>query len=388
MNSAYVVGALRTPIVRAGKHYARLGAEQLLGQVINALLERTGIQPEQVDHVFAGNAAGPGGNIARVAALASALPQSTGATSLDAQCASSLEAIAAGARMIRCGEANVVIAGGVESVSTAPWRMEKQQDQLTTPRVYSRARFTPAPDEDPDMGVAAENIATRYGISRERQDAFALRSHERAVAAAQSGAFAAELVPMQTAAGLVQQDTCPRPGLTTRKLAALKPAFVTGGTVSAGNSCPINDGAAAVLLVSDAVLQKLEPEFALRYLASGTGACDPEVLGMAASPAYQKLQQVLGEPAVNDDSLIEFNEAFAVQALACLDELGLDERRVNQQGGALALGHPYGASGAVLVTRLFHQARAAALPGQRQVALMAAAGGTGTAVAFETALRR
>lgn len=384
MSDAFIIHALRTPIVRAGKEFARANAEHLLGPVFDALLQHSGILPADVDHVFVGNAAGPGGNIARVCALASNLPDTLGATTLDAQCASGLEAIAAAARMIRCSEADVVLAGGVESVSTAPWRVEKQSSVITPPRLYSRARFTPHPNADPDMGTAAENIASRFGVSRERQDAFALQSHQRAVAAQAEGGFVSEIVPIQSSGQLVKSDTCPRPMLTARKLAALKPAFVEGGSVTAGNSCPINDGASAVLLVSDRVRERLKPHFALRYLGSASAGCDPEILGMAATGAYQKLIKLLGTENTGHRPLIEFNEAFAVQALACLDELGIPTTDVNRQGGALALGHPYGASGAVLLTRLFAQARDAQLPGQRVLALMAAAGGTGSAIGFES----
>ena len=384
MNNAYVIGALRTPIVRAGKEYARISADQLIAPVLSALVERAGIAPHDVDHVFLGNAAGPGGNIARVATLASTLPSSVGATSLDAQCASGLEAISAGARMIRCGEADIVIAGGVESVTTAPWRVEKQASALTPPRMYSRARFTPEPDADPDMGVAAENIATRFKVSRERQDAFALQSHRRAVAAKYSGLFDDELLPVNTPTGPISEDTCPRLSLDARKLAALKPAFMSNGSVTAGNSCPINDGAAAVLMVGEKVMNALNPPFALRYLATASGACDPEILGMAAVPAYQKLTRLLQDTEPADARLIEFNEAFAVQALACLDALGIDPAMANRDGGALALGHPYGASGAILTTRLFWQAQKQGLEAQRAYALMAAAGGTGSAIAFES----
>jgi len=384
MTDAFIINALRTPIVRAGKEYARTTAERLLAPVFDALLQCSPIAPASVDHVFAGNAAGPGGNIARVAALASKLPSSVGATSLDAQCASALEAIAAGARMISCGEADVVLAGGVESVSTAPWRVEKQTSMIAPPKLYSRARFTPRPDPDPDMGTAAENIAQRFVVTRERQDAFALQSHQRAVQAQAAGIFRDEVVPIQTASSLVEADTCPRPTLSASKLAALKPAFAEGGSVTAGNSCPINDGASAVLLVSERVLEQIQPDFALRYLGSSSAGCDPEVLGMAATPAYQKLIKLLGAETQEHSPLIEFNEAFAVQALACLDELGIATDTVNREGGALALGHPYGASGAVLLTRLFSQARRKKLPGQRSIALMAAAGGTGSAIGFES----
>jgi len=385
MTNAYVISALRTPIVSAGKEFSRIGADSLLAAVIDELVASSGITPGRVDHVFAGNAAGPGGNIARVATLASSLPHSVPATSIDAQCASALEAIAAGARMIRSGEAEIVIAGGVESVSTAPWRMEKNTNPMSIPRVYSRARFTPSPSSDPDMGIAAENIATRYSISRERQDAFALRSHQRAVSAAASGKFSQEIIKLSSSGSQVDKDSCPRTNLSMEKLAALRPAFVADGSVTAGNSCPINDGAAAVLLVSECVLNELNPEFSLKYLGAGSGASDPELLGMAAAPAFSKLTTLLSpHVAPGPESLIEFNEAFAAQALACLDELGIPEEQVNKDGGALALGHPYGASGAILVTRLFWQAAAKKQRGQLAFSLMAAAGGTGSALAFES----
>lgn len=384
MKEALIIAARRTPVVRSNKEFSQLGAEQLLGTVFDALLDQTGLAPHAVDHVFAGNAAGPGGNIARVATQASRLSQTVPATTLDAQCASALEAIAAGARMVQCGEARAVIAGGVESVSTAPWRMEKHTAPGSVPRIYSRARFTPHPHADPEMGVAAENIATQYQVSRIAQDEFALRSHQRAVQAQQDHVFDQEIVQIQTAAGLVSQDTCPRTGLNSKKLAALRPAFVPQGTVTAGNSCPINDGAAAVLIVDAQYFEELNVDFALRYLATGSGACDPEILGMAAVPAYRKLEQLLGHQRVSAASLIEFNEAFAVQALACLQELGINPEKVNRQGGALALGHPYGASGAILATRLFSQAQANAGSAELCLALMAAAGGTGSAMAFES----
>ncbi|UYQ76204.1 thiolase family protein [Glutamicibacter sp. JL.03c] len=386
MNNAYVIDALRTPIVRAGKEYARISADKLIAPVLTALVERKGIAPHKVDHVFLGNAAGPGGNIARVATLASTLPSSVSATSVDAQCTSGLEAISAGARMIRCGEADIVIAGGVESVTTAPWRVEKQASAMTPPRMYSRARFTPEPEPDPDMGVAAENIAKRFEVSRARQDSFALQSHRRAVDAKNSGLYKDELLPVSTPTGLISEDTCPRASIDERKLAALKPAFVSNGSVTAGNSCPINDGAAAVLMVSEEVLHAVNPPFALRYLATATGACAPEILGMAAVPAYEKLAKMLQDTDSAHTHLVEFNEAFAVQALACLEVLGIDPTEVNRDGGALALGHPYGASGAILTTRLFWQAQKLRLDGQRAFALMAAAGGTGSAIAFESVL--
>lgn len=234
------------------------------------------------------------------------------------------------------------------------------------------------------MGVAAENIATEFNVSRSAQDEFALRSHQRAVQAQQTGRFDREIVGVQTATGVITSDACPRTGLNERKLAALRPAFVSGGTVTAGNSCPVNDGAAAVLIVDAEYFEQIGTDFALRYVATGSGACDPQILGMAAVPAYRKLEQLLGRDRLIQAALIEFNEAFAVQALACLAQLGIDPEDVNCEGGALALGHPYGASGAILATRLFWQAKENMVGDELCLALMAAAGGTGTAMAFES----
>lgn len=383
MKPVYLIEARRTAITRAGKEFSEIGAERLAAAAINAVLAGSSISPIAVDHVVLGNAAGPGGNIARVSVLASELPRSTPASSIDAQCASGLDALASAARMIAVGEAQAVIAGGTESSSTAPWRVTRPRDPMEPARQYSRARFTPAPAPDPEMGLAAENIARRSKISRERQDDFALQSHQRALAALKDGAFDAELVPVQSAQGLIDRDRCPRANLTKEKLAALRPVFSTNGTVTAGNCCPINDGAAAVLLVGQEMLEQLQPRFALRYLGTGYGACDPQVLGMAAVPAYQRLAKLCPGFFDSTPSLIEFNEAFAVQALACLDELGIDPSAVNLEGGAIALGHPYGASGAILATRLFWQAKRAGLHQQPVVALMAAAGGVGTALGFE-----
>lgn len=383
MNPVYLVAARRTPVMRAGKQFLDVGAERLAALAIDAVLEDSGISIPDIDHVFLGNAAGPGGNIARVSVLASQLPDSVPATSLDAQCASGLDAIATAARMIASGEAHAVIAGGTESSSTAPWRLTRPNDPMEPVRRYSRARFTPAPDPDPDMGQAAENIAERYGISRERQDLFALQSHHRALAAQQSGIFDNELVPVQTIRGLYAADGCPRKNLTAEKLAALRPVFRAAGTVTAGNCCPINDGAAAVLLVGHEMLRSLSPGYALRYLGAAHGGYDPQLLGMAAVPAYRRLARLRPDHFRHTPRLVEFNEAFAVQALACLDELGIVPGDVNRDGGAIALGHPYGASGAILATRLYWQARQQRLHGQSVVALMAAAGGTGTAVGFE-----
>lgn len=361
MTRAFIIAATRTPVGRAGGALHRVSEHQLVAPLIDSLLHQTGLHPDQVDEVILGNAAGPGGNIARVSALAAGLPESVPGTSVDQQCSSALAAIDYAASRIKLGQAGCVIAGGVESVSTAPWRLSHPQGKTGMPQVYNRARFTPAPMNDPDMGVAAENVARTYHISRQAQDEYALTSHQRACAAADAGVFTPQITPIHTPDGIVDRDECPRPGLTLDKLARLKPAFVPGGTVTAGNSCPINDGAAVVMVVSAEVVATLGATRTLEYVDHATGAVDPELLGMAAVPACRRLlarHPELGmseAAALSNIAVIEFNEAFASQTLASLNELSIDPARVNVHGGALALGHPYGASGAILMTHMFHQ---------------------------------
>ncbi|GIF06978.1 thiolase family protein [Actinoplanes siamensis] len=386
LTEAVLIAARRTPVGRAGGTFDGISADRLLAPVIRACLRDARIEPHQVEQVVIGNAAGPGGNIARVGALAAGLPVTVPATSIDQQCSSALEAVNFAARLVQTGAARVVVAGGVESVSTAPWRQTRPRNRLETPRLYTRARFTPEGMADPEMGVAAETLAQRYQVSRERQDEFAAESHRRAVRARQTGTFAAEIVPLTGAETQVATDECPRPGLTVERLARLKPAFVPGGTVTAGNCCPLNDGASTVVVVSAQVARGLGHEYALAFADSGVGAVDPVELGLAAVPACANLLARHPELSLADIEVIEFNEAFAAQTLACLDQLGIDPARVNRDGGAIALGHPYGASGAILTTRIFSQLLRTANPraGRTGLALMAAAGGVGAATLYRT----
>jgi acetyl-CoA C-acetyltransferase len=231
------------------------------------------------------------------------------------------------------------------------------------------------------MGVAAENVATACKISRERQDAFALQSHRRAVEAAVAGRFAREIVPVETAAGSVSRDECPRANASLETLQRLKPVFVEGGTVTAGNACPINDGAAVVLVTSLAEAQRLGVSFALEFVDAATAGVDPNLLGLGPVPAMQKLKarQSALDPAKVD--FIEFNEAFASQVLGSLDQLDIAAERVNLDGGAIALGHPYGASGAILTVRLFSQMLASP-KGTEGLAMMGVGGGMGIVTLF------
>ncbi|WP_219413463.1 thiolase family protein [Pseudonocardia nigra] len=360
-----VVAARRTPIGNAGGALRALPVDALAAPVLRALLDDAGLAT--VDDVVLGNVFGPGGNPARVAALRAGLGPAVPGVTVDRQCASGLAAITLAAALIRAGEGEAYLAGGVESASTAPHRAWRTDP----PTPYTRAPFAPAEIGDPEMGAAADLVAAEAGISRERQDRFAARSHERAVAAQRAGRFAAELVPV----GGVPADERPRAGFTVERLARFRPAFTPGGTATAANSCGINDGAAAVLVVSER-LRRERGLAGLRLVAAATSALDPNRLGLGAVPA---MRQVL---AGRVPEVVEFNEAFAGQALACLDAAGIDEDTVSPDGGAIALGHPWGASGAVLVVRLF--ARLVRSAGARMgLAALSAGGGLGIATLWE-----
>ncbi|MBK1784689.1 thiolase family protein [Prauserella cavernicola] len=357
-----VVAARRSPIGTTGGALRALGVDELAAPVLRAVLADAGVAT--VDDVVLGNVFGPGGNPARVAALRAGLGQDVPGLTVDRQCASGLAAITTAAALIRAGESEAILAGGVESASTAPlrsWRTEP-------PTEYTRAPFAPAELGDPDMGPAADRVAAEAGVSRHRQDAFAVRSHTRAVEAQRAGRFDAELVPV----GGVTADERPRAGFTVERLARFRPAFTPGGTATAANSCGVNDGAAAVLVVSERVRRE-RGLAGLRLVASATSAVDPNLLGLGAVPAMKSVLD-------RTPDVVEFNEAFAGQTLACLDAAGIDDAIVSPDGGAIALGHPWGASGAVLVVRLFHRL---AGTGGSGLSALSAGGGVGVAAMWE-----
>jgi len=364
-----VVAALRTPIGSAGGALAAVPAADLAAPVLRALADAV---PLPVQDVVLGNCTGPGGDVARVSALAAGLGHEVPGLTVDRQCGSGLAAVDVGASLVRPGA--MVLAGGVESASTAPLRFWPGEPPVR----YDRAPFAPAALGDPDMGHAADVLAAKAGVPRGRQDAYAARSHARAVATRDTGGFAAETVPV----GDVSRDERPRP-ITVQRLARLRPAFrpeVAGGTVTAGTSCGVNDGAAAVALVDAATHRSLGVP-GLRVLATATAGVDPNLPGLGLVPATRTALDRAGL-ALADIDVVELNEAFAGQVLACCDELGLDPDRVCVEGGALALGHPWGASGAVLVVRLFSQL-VRADRGRYGLAAIAVGGGQGVAAVVE-----
>lgn len=352
--------------------------EQLAATVIRDILDETGLDPFEIDDVILGNVVGPGGNLARLSALTAGLPVVIPGVTVDRQCASGLEAILYAARLIQAGAGDTYLAGGVESVSLAPWKMEKPVSMYGTkpPRMYTRARFSPEEIGDPEMGIAAENVAEKYGISREKQDHYALRSHEKVVEAVGSGRFEDEITAVHT----VKKDECPRADLDFCRMARFPAAFRSNGSVTAANSCSVNDGAAIILVMSREKAEYIGLKPVLTFVDSVTVGVDPNDLGIGPVPAVRKLlkRQRL---RMGDIGLVEFNEAFAAQVVASLEELEIPWEKVNVGGGAIALGHPYGASGAILVTRLFHEMKAG--KARAGLATMGIGGGMGSALLFE-----
>lgn len=374
MRTPVIVAAARTAIGTSGRSLSAVTTDRLAGPVLAAALDRSGLPPTDVDDVVLGNCMGPGGNVARSAALAAGLPVTVPALTVDRQCASGLAAIDLAAQLVR-GGSHAVLAGGVESASTAPWRHWPPEDGGEPVR-YERAYFAPSGWDDPDMGLANDLLAEEAGISRARQDEYAARSHARAVAARDTGRFREEIIAVDG----VTDDDRPRATLTVERLAKFPATFRDNGTVTAGTSCGISDGAAAVAVVDEATRERLDLP-GLRILASATAGVRPERPGRGLVPATRLALDRAGL-TLEEINAVEINEAFAGQVLACCDELGLDPLRVCTDGGALALGHPWGASGTVLVVRLFTQLMARGEG--RGLAAIAAGGGQGVAMVVET----
>ncbi|WP_261130664.1 thiolase family protein [Bacillus sp. Marseille-Q3570] len=354
MNDVFILEAKRTPIGKLGGQLKDFPPEQMAAELIKGLVKELEIDPREIDDVILGNVVGPGGNIARLAALTAGLPVQIPGVTVDRQCGSGLEAINQAARLIQSGGAELVLAGGVESTSRAPWKIEKPTSLYAPsgPSFYHRARFSPEEVGDPEMGEAAENVADEYGISREDQDLYALKSHQKAVASQKEGRFDKETIPLKN--GEIRTDECPRENTSLDKLNRLSPVFKENGTVTAGNACPINDGASIVVLASETKCRQLGLKPSIRFVDACVAGVDPNLLGIGPIPAVRKLlqRQYL---TVAELDVVEFNEAFASQVLASLRALNIPEEIVNIGGGAIALGHPYGASGAVLMTRMFHE---------------------------------
>lgn len=371
VREAWIVSAVRTPIGRFGGAFRSVRPDDLAAIVLAAAVERAGIDPALIDDVILGNANGAGEenrNVARMAALLAGLPVEVAGQTVNRLCGSGLQAINSAAHAIMVGDGDVLVAGGVESMTRAPWVMLKpegafERGEHTLVDTTLGWRFTnprlAAMHHPYSMGETGENVAERYAVTREDQDAFALRSQQLAAAAISAGRFDAQLVPVSVpgpkgAVTVVDRDEHPRADTTAEALAKLRPAFAEGGTVTAGNSSGINDGASALVLVEATRAKELGLRPLARIVSSAVAGVDPALMGIGPVPAMRKALDRAGL-SVADLDLVELNEAFASQSVACVRELGLDEARVNVNGGAIALGHPLGMSGARLVTMLVHE---------------------------------
>ena len=387
MREVVVVDAVRTPIGRYGGALAHERPDDLAALVIKALIERTGIDPKKIEDVFFGaaNQAGEDNrNVARMAALLAGLPVETAGATINRLCGSSLQAVNSAAHAIAYGESDVVIAGGVESMTRAPFvQLKAEKPFERAPELYDttlgwrmvnprmQKLYPPI-----SLGATAENVAERYGISREEQDRFAYESQTRVKAAVAKDAFKNELV----AAGAVTADEHPRPETTLESLAKLKPAFKTNGTVTAGNSSGINDGAAALLLCEAEAAKRLGLRPIARVVATASAGVHPDFMGLGPVPATRKALAHAGL-AIDAIDLVEINEAFAAQSIACLRDLEIDPAKANVNGGAIALGHPLGASGARIATTLLHELRRRG--GRYGLATMCIGVGQGVSTIFE-----
>jgi 3-oxoadipyl-CoA thiolase len=367
----WIIDAVRTPFGRYGGALAAVRPDDLAAIVIRAIVGRSGIDPSAVEDVILGcaNQAGEDNrNVARMAALLAGLPVEVAGQTVNRLCGSGLQAVNSASHAIGAGDGDVFIAGGVESMTRAPYVMLKAQaaydrgartmEDTTLGWRFVNPRMQEAYPPI-SLGETAECVADQYAVSRERQDAFALESQRRAVAAIEEGRFAGQLVPVEVpgrkgAVMVVDRDEHPRPDTTAEALAGLRPAFKPGGSVTAGNSSGINDGASAVLLAEADRARELGLRPMARILSTAVAGVHPDVMGIGPVPAVRKALERAGLAAADLD-VVELNEAFASQSVACMDELGLDPSRVNPNGGAIALGHPLGASGARLATMLVHE---------------------------------
>ncbi|MFD4542712.1 thiolase family protein [Streptomyces bauhiniae] len=393
MRPVHFAAARRTPIGKLRGALSAVRPDDLAAAVVRDLVSGVpALDPARIDDVYwgAANQAGEDNrNIARMAVLLAGLPDSVPGATVNRLCASGLEAVTTAARTIAAGEADIVIAGGSESMSRAPFVLPRPDEALPhRMETYDTRlgwRLTNPAMKDLHgvlaMGETAEEVAQRYGISRERQDEFALRSHQLAATARKNGHFDAELLPVERPDGItVDRDECVREDTSLEKLARLKPVFRQDGTVTAGNASPMNDGAAGLLLVSEDALEELGLESLGRYVAGASAGVHPDVMGIGPVPATRKALARVGW-SVDDLQEAEFNEAFAAQALASVDQLGIDPGLVNPTGGAIALGHPLGCSGARILTTLLHRMRRTGAG--RGLATMCVGVGQGSAVLVE-----
>jgi 3-oxoadipyl-CoA thiolase len=366
MERAVIVDALRTPIGRYAGGLKEVRPDDLAALVVSQAVQRNQLDPSTIEDVYFGDANQAGEdnrNVARMAVLLAGLPVEIPAATMNRLCGSGMQAVVAATREIETGNGACFLAGGVESMTRAPYILEKPQREFArgaqtlhdSTLGWRMVNPTFKQDWTISLGQAAEVVARRYGISREEQDRWALASHQKAVAAQQACHFRNELVPVvMPRGGAFEADEGPRADTSLEKLAALKPAFEKDGTVTAGNSSPLNDGAACLVLMSESYAQRIKARPLARVLSAASAGVDPSVMGLGPIPASRKALARAGLK-VSDMDCVELNEAFASQVIACVRDLELDPLRVNPNGGAIALGHPLGASGVRIIATLVHE---------------------------------
>lgn len=357
---AVIVSAVRTAIGRQGGALAPIPAHIFGAEVIKEAIRRANVRPEMIDDVILGNVLSGGGNIARLTALQTGLSIEITGLTVDRQCGSGINAVNLAAQAIRAGDGDIYIAGGIESMSRAPYLMDRpEKPYSSTPPSFRKSQLSPKEIGDPPMGITAENLVKKYNISREEQDEFAFRSQQRMAAAMEEGRFNEQIVPITIPVRkgepiVFKTDEHPRPQTTMEALSKLQPAFLEGGTVTAGNSSGLNDAASALVIMSREKAEELglTPLAVVReYAVAGV---DPNIMGIGPVPATRKVLKKAGL-SLEDIDIIEINEAFAAQVIACDRELNMDPKKVNVNGGAIAHGHPLGATGAILITKAVYE---------------------------------
>jgi acetyl-CoA C-acetyltransferase len=382
---AVIISAVRTAIGKYAGSLSDYEGYELGGIVVREAVKRAGVDPAEIEEVYMGLAEGAPGNTGRVIALEADLPMTVPGIQFDRQCASGLETICMAAAMIESGHGDVYVAGGAESMTNNPYFMSKSKRAYSYQYPgFSYVLMSPPKVGNPDMGVTAENVLKEHPISREKMDEFALDSHRKAVEAIKDGRFKEQIVPVTVRVKREEvtfdTDESPREDASIEALSKLRPVFVKDGSVTAGNSCPMNDGASAVVIVSADKAAEIGAKPLLKVKGFASVGLDPNVMGFGPIGAVRKLLDRTGV-SLDEVELIEINEAFASQAIACIEELGLDPARVNRNGGAIALGHPLGATGAILTTKAAYEMQSA----ERKYAIvtMCVGGGEGSAALFE-----
>lgn len=395
--TAYLVSGFRTPVGRYGGALSSVRPDDLMATAIKKTVDEAGLDPSAVDEVIIGNANGAGEenrNVARMSWLLAGFPDTVPGITVNRLCASGMSSIALATALVESGQAGIVVAGGVESMSRAPWVLEKPSKPFAKPGQvfdtsigwrFANPKFAEQEKMTYSMPETAEEVANVFGISREEADAFAVRSQERALAAIEAGKFAREIVPIEVTdrkgnVTVVDTDEGPRPGTTMEILAKLRPVTSLGDVTTAGNASSLNDGASCVIVASDEALKKHNLTARARVVANSARGVRPEIMGTGPIPATRDVLERAGWELDSVDA-VELNEAFASQSIACIRELGLDEDKVNAWGGAIALGHPLGSSGSRITLTLLNRLETDGL--RRGIATMCVGVGQGTAIAIE-----